>query len=126
VPLLARGTRLLESVREPVERIGYGPRFDDIGERFVEVWGVRGGFGFGPAGSGRMYWYSFEAVPDGAPPPNCPRDEFLRSHGAWFDPVPGLIESTDPAAIEPARPPARAARETRLSTRLTRPGGLPC
>jgi 2-polyprenyl-6-methoxyphenol hydroxylase-like FAD-dependent oxidoreductase len=42
-----------------------GTRFDDelVRDRFVEVWGVGGGFGFGPAGAGRVYWYSFEAVP---------------------------------------------------------------
>ena len=75
-----------------------GTRFDDerIRDRFVEVWGVGGGFGFGPAGTGRVYWYCFEAVPEGAPAPERPRDEFLRRYGAWFDPIPALIESTDP------------------------------
>ncbi|HEY2936253.1 MAG TPA: FAD-dependent monooxygenase, partial [Gaiellaceae bacterium] len=78
-----------------------GTRFDDerVRERFVEVWGVGGGFG--PAGADRVYWYCFEAVPDGAPAPHRPRDEFLRRYGAWFDPIPALIESTDPDAIEP-------------------------
>jgi len=80
-----------------------GTRFDDerVRDRFVEVWGIRGGFGFGPAGAGRVYWYCFEAVPDGAPAPERPRDEFLRRYGGWFDPIPALIESTDPDAIEP-------------------------
>jgi 2-polyprenyl-6-methoxyphenol hydroxylase-like FAD-dependent oxidoreductase len=80
-----------------------GTRFDDerVRDRFVEVWGVGGGFGFGPAGTGRVYWYCFEAVPDDAPAPERPRDEFLRRYGAWFDPIPGLIESTDAHAIEP-------------------------
>jgi 2-polyprenyl-6-methoxyphenol hydroxylase-like FAD-dependent oxidoreductase len=90
-----------------------GTRFDDerVRDRFVEVWGVGGGFGFGPAGPGRVYWYCFEAVPEGAPAPERPRDEFLRRYGAWFDPIPALIESTDPGAIEPTftydRPPRR-------------------
>jgi 2-polyprenyl-6-methoxyphenol hydroxylase-like FAD-dependent oxidoreductase len=90
-----------------------GTRFDDerVRDRFVEVWGVGGGFGFGPAGRGRMYWYCFEVVPDGAPAPERPRDEFLRRYGAWFDPIPALIESTDADAIEPTftydRPPRR-------------------
>jgi 2-polyprenyl-6-methoxyphenol hydroxylase-like FAD-dependent oxidoreductase len=90
-----------------------GTRFDDerVRDRFVEVWGVGGGFGFGPAGTGRVYWYCFEAVPDGAPAPERPRDEFLRRYGAWFDPIPALIESTDADAIEPTftydRPPRR-------------------
>jgi 2-polyprenyl-6-methoxyphenol hydroxylase-like FAD-dependent oxidoreductase len=80
-----------------------GTRFDDerVRDRFVEVWGVGGGFGFGPAGTGRVYWYCFEVVPEGAPAPERPRDEFLRRYGAWFDPIPALIESTDPDAIEP-------------------------
>jgi 2-polyprenyl-6-methoxyphenol hydroxylase-like FAD-dependent oxidoreductase len=90
-----------------------GTRFDDerVRDRFVEVWGVGGGFGFGPAGTGRVYWYCFEAVPDGAPAPERPRDEFLCRYGAWFDPIPALIESTDADAIEPTftydRPPRR-------------------
>jgi 2-polyprenyl-6-methoxyphenol hydroxylase-like FAD-dependent oxidoreductase len=90
-----------------------GTRFDDelVRDRFVEVWGVGGGFGFGPAGPGRVYWYCFETVPEGAPAPERPRDEFLRRYGAWFDPIPALIESTDPDAIEPTftydRPPRR-------------------
>ena len=73
--------------------------------------GVGGGFGFGPAGPGRVYWYCFETVPEGAPAPDRPRDEFLRRYGAWFDPIPALIESTEPEAIEPTftydRPPRR-------------------
>ena len=80
-----------------------GTSFDPsrIGDRFVEVWGVGGGFGFGPAGQGRVYWYCFEAVPEGAPAPERPRDEFLRRYGTWFDPIPALIEATEPDAIEP-------------------------
>jgi 2-polyprenyl-6-methoxyphenol hydroxylase-like FAD-dependent oxidoreductase len=80
-----------------------GTSFDEsrIGDRFVEVWGVGGGFGFGPAGQGRVYWYCFEAVPEGAPAPERPREEFLRRYGTWFDPIPALIEATKPDAIEP-------------------------
>jgi 2-polyprenyl-6-methoxyphenol hydroxylase-like FAD-dependent oxidoreductase len=91
-----------------------GTRFDDerTRDRFVEVWGVGGGFGFGPAGAGRVYWYCFEAVPEGAPAPERPREELLRRYGAWFDPIPALIASTDHDAIEPTftydRPPRRA------------------
>jgi 2-polyprenyl-6-methoxyphenol hydroxylase-like FAD-dependent oxidoreductase len=98
-----------------------GTRFADerIRERFVEVWGVGGGFGFGPAGSGRVYWYCFEAVPEGAPAPQRPRDEFLRRYGAWFDPIPALIESTEQGAIEPTftydRPPRRSWGRGRLT-----------
>jgi 2-polyprenyl-6-methoxyphenol hydroxylase-like FAD-dependent oxidoreductase len=80
-----------------------GTRLDGarVRDRFVEVWGVGGGFGFGPAGSDRVYWYCFETVPEGAPAPDRPRDEFLRRYGGWFDPIPALIESTDPDALEP-------------------------
>jgi 2-polyprenyl-6-methoxyphenol hydroxylase-like FAD-dependent oxidoreductase len=91
-----------------------GTSFDDdrVRDRFVEVWGVGGGFGFGPAGLGRVYWYCFEAVPEGTAAPERPRDEFLRRYGGWFDPIPALIESTDPDAIEPTftydRRPRRA------------------
>jgi 2-polyprenyl-6-methoxyphenol hydroxylase-like FAD-dependent oxidoreductase len=90
-----------------------GTQFDDelVGDRFVEVWGVGGGFGFGPAGRGRVYWYCFEAVPEDEAAPERPREEFLRRYGSWFDPIPALIESTEPDAIAPTftydRPPRR-------------------
>jgi 2-polyprenyl-6-methoxyphenol hydroxylase-like FAD-dependent oxidoreductase len=53
-----------------------GTRFENelVRDRFVEVWGVGGGFGFGPAGPGRVYWYCFETVPEGAPAPDRPRE----------------------------------------------------
>jgi 2-polyprenyl-6-methoxyphenol hydroxylase-like FAD-dependent oxidoreductase len=103
------------------ERLRYGGHrawragtcFEDerVGHRFVEVWGVGGGFGFGPAGTGHVYWYCFEAVPEGVPAPERPRDEFLRRYGAWFDPISALIESTEDDAIESTftydRPPRR-------------------
>jgi 2-polyprenyl-6-methoxyphenol hydroxylase-like FAD-dependent oxidoreductase len=98
-----------------------GARFDDerVRDRFVEVWGVGGGFGFGPAGTGRVYWYCFEAVPEGAPAPERPRDEFLDRYGAWFDPIPALIESTEHDAIEPTftydRPPRRTWGQGRVT-----------
>jgi 2-polyprenyl-6-methoxyphenol hydroxylase-like FAD-dependent oxidoreductase len=82
-----------------------------VRDRFVEVWGIGGGFGFGPAGNGRVYWYCFETVPDGAAEPASPRDEFLRRYGDWFEPIPALIRSTDPEAIVATftydRPPRR-------------------
>jgi 2-polyprenyl-6-methoxyphenol hydroxylase-like FAD-dependent oxidoreductase len=80
-----------------------GTRLDDerVRDRFVEVWGVGGGFGFGPAGRGHVYWYCFESVAENAPMPERPRDEFLHRYGSWFDPIPALIESTDPDEIEP-------------------------
>jgi 2-polyprenyl-6-methoxyphenol hydroxylase-like FAD-dependent oxidoreductase len=80
-----------------------GTSFDDerTRDRFVEVWGVGGGFGFGPAGPGRVYWYCFEAVQEGAAPPDDPREEFLRRYGNWFEPIPSLVEATDPHVIEP-------------------------
>jgi 2-polyprenyl-6-methoxyphenol hydroxylase-like FAD-dependent oxidoreductase len=98
-----------------------GTRFDDerVSDCFVEVWGVGGGFGFGPAGPARVYWYCFETVAEGAPPPQRPREEFLRRYGAWFDPIPALIESTEPSAIEPTftydRPPRRTWSRGRVT-----------
>jgi 2-polyprenyl-6-methoxyphenol hydroxylase-like FAD-dependent oxidoreductase len=72
-----------------------------VADSFVEVWGVRGGFGFGPAGEGRVYWYSFESVPDGAAPPEDVKAELQARYGDWFDPIPSLIEATPAEAIEP-------------------------
>jgi 2-polyprenyl-6-methoxyphenol hydroxylase-like FAD-dependent oxidoreductase len=98
-----------------------GTRFDDerVSDCFVEVWGVGGGFGFGPAGPARVYWYCFETVSEGAPPPEQPREEFLRRYGAWFDPIPALIESTEPSAIEPTFTYDRPPRRTRGRGRVT-------
>jgi 2-polyprenyl-6-methoxyphenol hydroxylase-like FAD-dependent oxidoreductase len=98
-----------------------GTHFDDerVRDRFVEVWGVGGGFGFGPAGTGRVYWYCFEVVPEGAPAPERPRDEFLRRYGAWFDPIPALIESTEQDAIEPTFTYDRSPRRTWGRGRVT-------
>jgi 2-polyprenyl-6-methoxyphenol hydroxylase-like FAD-dependent oxidoreductase len=90
-----------------------------IGDRFVEVWGVGGGFGFGPAGEGRVYWYCFENVAEGAPAPERPREEFLRRYGAWFDPIPALIEATEPEAIEPTFTYDRRPRRTWGRGRVT-------
>jgi 2-polyprenyl-6-methoxyphenol hydroxylase-like FAD-dependent oxidoreductase len=80
-----------------------GTTFDHelLRDRFVEAWGVGGGFGFGPAGGGRVYWYCFEAVPEDAPTPERPKEALLERYGRWLDPIPGLIESTAPDAIEP-------------------------
>jgi 2-polyprenyl-6-methoxyphenol hydroxylase-like FAD-dependent oxidoreductase len=82
-----------------------GTRFDDerVRDRFVEVWGVGGGFGFGPAGRGRVYWYVFETVPEGAPAPERP----------------ALIESTDADAIEPTFTYDRRPRRTWGRGRVT-------
>jgi 2-polyprenyl-6-methoxyphenol hydroxylase-like FAD-dependent oxidoreductase len=95
-----------------------GTSFDDerTRDRFVEVWGVGGGFGLGPAG---VYWYCFEAVPEGAPVPDRPRDEFRRRYGSWFEPIPALIEATDPGAIEPTFTYDRRPRKTWGRGRVT-------
>jgi 2-polyprenyl-6-methoxyphenol hydroxylase-like FAD-dependent oxidoreductase len=98
-----------------------GTRFDDeyVRDRFVEVWGVGGGFGFGPAGPGRVYWYCFETVPEGTPAPERAREGFLRRYGGWFEPIPALIESTDPDAIEPTFTYDRRPRRTWGRGRVT-------
>jgi 2-polyprenyl-6-methoxyphenol hydroxylase-like FAD-dependent oxidoreductase len=98
-----------------------GTSFDDerTRDRFVEVWGVGGGFGFGPAGAGRVYWYCFETVAEGTPAPERPREEFLRRYGGWFEPIPALIESTDPNAIEPTFTYDRRPRRTWGRGRVT-------
>src|SRR5436305_1658975 len=54
-----------------------------------------------------------------APAPERPRDEFLRRYGAWFDPVPALIESTAQDAIEPTFTYDRRPRRTWGRGRVT-------
>lgn len=80
-------------------------------DRFVEFWGVGGGFGFGPAGDGVVYWYCFERVAEGAPSPPDVRAEFRRRYGTWPVPIATLIDATQPTDIYEAltydRPPAR-------------------
>jgi 2-polyprenyl-6-methoxyphenol hydroxylase-like FAD-dependent oxidoreductase len=88
-------------------------------ESFVEVWGPGGGFGFGPAGTGRVYWYCFESVAEHAPAPERPKQAFLERFGAWFDPIPALIDSTDADAIVPAFTYDRRPRRTWGRGRVT-------
>jgi 2-polyprenyl-6-methoxyphenol hydroxylase-like FAD-dependent oxidoreductase len=82
-------------------------------DRFVELWGVGGGFGFGfgPAGDGVVYWYCFERVAEGAPSPPDPLAEFRRRYSGWPPPIAALVDATDPADVYEAftydRPPAR-------------------
>jgi 2-polyprenyl-6-methoxyphenol hydroxylase-like FAD-dependent oxidoreductase len=100
-------------------RAGVAFEDDAVGDRFVEAWGVGGGFGFGPAGAGRVYWYCFETVPEDAPRRANPKAELLHSYGAWFDPVPRLIQATDPDAIEPTFTYDRRPRRTWGRGRVT-------
>ena len=83
------------------------------------MWGVGGGFGFGRAGEGRVYWYCFEAVREGAAAPERPREAFLERYGSWFEPIPALIASTDEAAIEPTFTYDRRPRRTWGRGRVT-------
>ena len=73
-----------------------GTRFEDerTHDRFVEVWGVGGPrvlvlLRGGSRGRTRTEW---------------PRHEFLRRYGAWFEPIPALIESTDSEAMSRRSP----------------------
>lgn len=93
-------------------RAGVAFADDAVGDRFVEAWGIGGGFGFGPAGAGRVYWYCFETVAEDAPPRANPKAELLHRYGTWFDPVPRLIEATEPGAIEPTLTYDRRPRRT--------------
>jgi 2-polyprenyl-6-methoxyphenol hydroxylase-like FAD-dependent oxidoreductase len=70
-----------------------------ICDRFTEVWGVGGGFGFGPAGAGNVYWYCFHVEPENAPEPTDLRATLLRRYGHWFEPIPALVEATPAAAL---------------------------
>jgi 2-polyprenyl-6-methoxyphenol hydroxylase-like FAD-dependent oxidoreductase len=66
-----------------------------------------------------VYWYCFETVPEGASAHERPRDEFLRRYEAWFDPIPALIEATQPEAIEPTFTYDRRPRRTWGQGRVT-------
>ena len=88
-------------------------------DRFVEFWGIGGGFGFGPAGQGVVYWYCFERVAEGSPPPEDLLAEFRRRYGDWPSPIADLIGATDPAEVHETftydRPPSRRWGDGRVT-----------
>ncbi|WP_155373680.1 FAD-dependent monooxygenase [Catellatospora vulcania] len=69
------------------------------GERAAAIsWGPGAEFGTVPLGDGRVYW--FAAV--NAPAKWRVEDEMAavrQRFGGWHDPVPGLLDATDPAAV---------------------------
>jgi 2-polyprenyl-6-methoxyphenol hydroxylase-like FAD-dependent oxidoreductase len=71
-------------------------------DRFVEFWGVGGGFGFGPAGERTVYWYCFERAVEGAPSPPDALADFRRRYDGWPAPIAELLQATDPADVHEA------------------------
>jgi len=91
--------------REPVDVAG------DAGE----TWGRGERFGVAPLPDGRVYWFATRTLPAGTAYRD-ERREVLARFGSWHDPIPALIDATDPEAVlrhdihDLARPLASYAR----------------
>jgi 2-polyprenyl-6-methoxyphenol hydroxylase-like FAD-dependent oxidoreductase len=63
-----------------------------------ETWGRGLRFGMAPLRDGRVYWFAVATMPADAPI----ADEFTRVRelfGSWHEPIPALLDATDPAVI---------------------------
>ncbi|GAB3519600.1 FAD-dependent monooxygenase [Arthrobacter monumenti] len=70
----------------------------DLGGEAGETWGRGLRFGVVPLTDGRVYWFAVANMPEEA----VIDDEFAevrRLFGAWHEPIPQLLEGTDPSAV---------------------------
>lgn len=56
-------------------------------------------FGIAPLRDGRVYFYAAAGRPAGANSPDGELTELRRRFGAWHDPIPALLDATDPATL---------------------------
>ncbi|MDX1891366.1 FAD-dependent oxidoreductase [Mycolicibacterium sp. 050158] len=76
-----------------------------------ETVGVGTEFGHVPLGSGHTYWFGTERRPAGTATPGGELDHLRAKYGRWADPIPAVLDATDPADVlrtdlydrEPAR-----------------------
>ncbi|MFJ7153888.1 FAD-dependent monooxygenase [Streptomyces sp. NPDC101118] len=64
----------------------------------AETWGRGERFGVVPLADGQVYVYGTALAPEGSSYADH-RAELLRRFGAWHDPIPALLERTDPAKV---------------------------
>lgn len=65
-----------------------------------ETWGAGRRFGLLPISGERVYWFAVRNTDGQAPGPSSDdKAELLRLFGTWHEPIPQLIESTEPRAI---------------------------
>jgi 2-polyprenyl-6-methoxyphenol hydroxylase-like FAD-dependent oxidoreductase len=82
-----------------------------------EVWGPGKRFGLTRIGAGRIYWFATLNAPPGGLDADA-RATVRGLFAGWFDPIPAVIEATDPAAVlrndicdrPPSREPSRGGR----------------
>jgi len=92
---------------------GLAPHMDGLAKGHIsETWGVGRRFGIMPLGGGRICWYATRNGPPSQPDaPEGRKDELHRLFRDWHDPIPELIEATEPAMImkndAQDRPPLR-------------------
>ena len=65
-----------------------------------ESWGAGTLFGMLPLADGRVYWFATKRAPAGeTDSPAQRRDEILQRFSRWHEPIPALVETTEPGAI---------------------------
>lgn len=72
---------------------------DQLRGRFSETWGRGERFGLVPIGGGRLYWFVAEHAVRPDVRRGGIRDELRRRFRAWHDPIPEVLERTQPEAI---------------------------
>ena len=66
----------------------------------VLTWGRGTEFGMVPLEDGRVYWFcAVTAPPGGRAPDGDERAEVRRLVGRWHDPIPALLDATEPGAV---------------------------
>jgi 2-polyprenyl-6-methoxyphenol hydroxylase-like FAD-dependent oxidoreductase len=88
-------------------------------DTFSETWGPGARFGLIPIGGGRLYWFTAEDAPDGAPLPDAPLEEIRRRFSGWHDPIAAVVDATEEATLSRTfvydRPPAKRWGEGRVT-----------
>ena len=64
-----------------------------------ETWGRGARVGIVPIGAGCSYLYVAEDVPEGAPPPANPEEEFARRFAGWHEPSPTALAAAAPGSF---------------------------
>jgi 2-polyprenyl-6-methoxyphenol hydroxylase-like FAD-dependent oxidoreductase len=64
-----------------------------------ETWGTGHEFGFLPLGRDRAYWFATMNTPEGGRAEQSEHHLLTETFGTWHEPIPALMEATDPGTI---------------------------
>lgn len=64
-----------------------------------ESWGEKSVLGLIPLKDAKLYWFATQRADAGGADPADPRDSLLPVFGTWHQPIPSIIEQTDPLQI---------------------------